>query len=793
MKLRRATTSAARSARQSAATPKSRGARRLRRPRLGEVIVVLAIVGLAAGTAGGLARVRVQTGIDSFLPSHDSSVTNLNTLAEAFGGDPVVVLMESKEPKTLIQGQSLLSLVELEGKLSQLPDVGVVYGPGTILNQIASQTQDLLAELSGRRDAEQVQAEAEAKAKGEPAAAVTVAGKAALDAFDARYGPLIVQGLPAGLPTLSNSTFAESVIFSGLPQPRAQWRFVVPSASSVAILVRPRQGLGAGASERLVAAVRSAVSAAHIATSRTTISGTPALVAALSHDAALELPVLGAVGIVAVAACFLLVPWTRRRRRLLPLASTVAAIAITLSIYGWLNRPLSLGVAAFLPVLLGIGSYYPTYFALHASRRTVFAVALGTAASFSTLVLSPLPFVRDLGITLALGVVLSASVGAAAAGFPGAVVPDQAPAATLPSSGGGERRGARVLLAVVGAAAIAGWALLPGLSMQPNFEHYAAGLPALSAAEHVEKAVGSSGELDISLSGPNVLSVPAYRWMLAAQNGAISTYGGQLHPVVSPPTLLNFLGADPTATQIAAGDRFVPAYLMGAAVLPDHTRAVLSFGVNLTHLTEVQHLISGLRASLPPPPQGFQVQVAGLPVVAARGVSLVSHERLVANVLGIAAATAVLSLMLKRRSDALRACAAATIATGLGLFLLWLCDVGLSPMTIALGALTAAVACEFTVMLAEARRRGQASLRASVLLALATSVVGYLSLTASRLTEIREFGLLLAAAVLLAFLSALTVVRSTCPAPAQTKASLPETNRRPKPTGDGRLLLEEAR
>jgi hypothetical protein len=725
-------------------------------------------------------------------------VTNLNTLAEAFGGDPVVVLMESKKPKTLIQGQSLLSLVKLEGKLSQLPDVGVVYGPGTILNQIASQTQDLLAELSGRRDAEQVQAEAVAKSKGEPAADVTAAGKAALDAFDARYGPLIVQALPAGLPTLSNAAFAESVIFSGLPQPRAQWRFVVPSASSVTILVRPRQGIDAGASERLVAAIRATVSAAHITTSRTTISGTPALVAALSHDAAIELPILGAVGIVSVAACFLFVPWTRRRRRLVPLASTLVAIAITLSIYGWLDRPLSLGVAAFLPVLLGIGSYYPTYFALRASRRTVLAVALGTAASFATLALSPLPFVRNLGITLALGVILSASVGAATAGLQRTadtepVVAPMPPRSNRTLDSARRRRGGYTLLAVVGAAAIVGWALLPGLSMQTNFQRYAAGLPALSAAEHVEKAVGSSGELDITLNGPNVLSVAAYRWMLAAQNGAITTYGGELHPVVSAPTLLSFLGVDPTATEIAAGDRFVPAYLMGAAVLPDHTRAILSFGVDLADLTGVQHLVAGLRASLPPVPQGFQVQVAGLPVVAARGVSLVSHERLLANVLGIAAATAILSLLLKRRSDALRAGAAATIATGLGLFLLWACDVGLSPMTIALGALTAAVACEFTVMLAEARRRGQTSLRASVLLALATSVVGYLSLVASRITEIREFGVLLAGAVLLAFLSAFTVVRATCPCPTPMKPSLLAATLRPKPTGDGRLLLEEAR
>lgn len=732
------------------------------RVRLAGLAVVAVLLALA--TAGGLSRVRVQTGIESFLPSSDASLTQLNTLARAFGGEPVVVLLESEKPKQLLDQDNLFKLLALEGKLSSLPDVAAVYGPATVLNQIAGQTQNLLAELTGRRDALEAQAVAEAKQRGASEAEARAAGKRAVRGFDQRYGALIVQGLPAGLPTLRNASFVDSVIFSGQPKPRAQWRFVVPNGSAVAVLVRPRQGLDAAAAERLVKAVRKTVSDAKLPAKRTTVSGAPTLVAALSNQVSHEMPVLAAVGLTAVAAAFLLLPWTRRSRRLLPLATTLTAIAGTLAIYGWAGRTLSLGIVAFLPVLMGIGSFYPTYFARRASARVVGVIALGTAASFATLALSPLPFVRDLGLTLALGVVLSCLIGWAVSTLrPPAAEEEQTPKVLARAAAPSANRHKLFLVAcAVGALfAVVGWSVLPGMRLQTDFVKYSAGLDALGNAQHVQKVLGTSGEMDIVLTGPDVTTPAAYKWMRQAQNTAIAQYGDRMRPVVSVPTLLDFLGSNPTAEQIDAGMRFVPEYLMSATVIPDHSTAILSFGVDIADLGAVQDVIDGLREKLAAAPAGYEYEIAGLPVVAARGAKLISDDRYLTNVLGIAAATVVLLIGLRRRADALRAGTTALMATGIGLFLLWAADVALSPITAALGALTAAVAAEFTVMLSEANR-ARAALQVSVLLAVATSALGYLSLTASQLAAIREFGILLAGAVIVAFLCALAVVRLTC-------------------------------
>lgn len=731
---------------------------------------VLGVLLALAVVVGGLARSTVQTGLDSFLPSGDPALAQLDTVAQAFGGDPIVVLLESAQPRELLGEKAVPTLVGLEGELSQLPDVGAVYGPGTVLNQLTGRTQDLLAELFGRRDADAEQAYRAAKAAGASDADANAARSKSLDQFNSRYGALLVQGMPSGLPTLRNSAFVNRVVFGDGIGPKSQWRFVVPSENSVAILVRPREGTDAAALTRLVGEVRASVAQAQLPTSKVTISGVPTVVSALSDQVAKEGPLLGGVALLAVGGCFLLVPWTRRSRRLLPLATTVTAIAVTCSIFGWLGRPLSIGVVAFLSVVLGIGCYYPTYFAVRARTRTVLTVACATASAFATLTLSPLPLVRDLGLTLSMGVLLAALFGVLARRWiieAGDLESAEAPAgsedaadlATPTLREMADRRGP--VLAFLAAVMIAGvgWAMLPTLPLQTDVQGFAAGLPALDDAQHVEQLIGSSGEIDIALTGDNVLSADAVTWMDQVEKQVITEHGDQMRRVISLPMLLSFLGDQPTSDQVEAAMRLLPPYLTEATV--DRTRqiGILSFGVKLDDLAATQSLRDDLLNTLPPAPDGYHATVTGLPIVAVRGQELVSHDRLRSNLLGVFAASFVLALGLGRRSDALRAMVSALLATGGGLFVLWLTGTPLSPITVALGSLTAAVGCEFTVLLTEAGRRRNPALRRAVLLVTLASALGYAVLVVSGIAVVREFGVLLAGAVVLALLSSLCVVR----------------------------------
>lgn len=728
--------------------------------RRGILMTMTAALAVAFAVAG-LAQVTIETSLGSFLPVSDPSVAQLDQMEQSFGGDPIVVLLESSQPGQLLDSQNLSPELRLEGTLAKLPNVATVYGPGTALNQIAGQAQNLLAELVGRRDAAQALAVAQAKKAGDSAAQARAAGQRAVSQFDDRYGPLLVQAMPTGLPTLSNPRFVNSVIYDSGGGVKPQWHFIVPSPNAVAILVRPREGMDATATHNLVASIRRLAGHTGISAQRVTVSGVPVVASSIGDAVTGEIPLLGGLAIAAVGACFLLIPWARWRRRLLPLCTTLIAIASTLAVFGWTGQPLSLGVVAFLSVLLGVGSYYPTYFAQGARTRTVLTVVAASAASFATLLLSPLPFVRELGMTLSVGVVLSALIGM---GLTRRFAPeaDQARAVS-PQARPPRRPGWTAAAAAAVVAAGLGWWALPGLPLQTNVESFAVGLPAMSQARHVENVVGSSGETDVVLTGPDVTSAAAFKWMYQAQNIIISDFGNQMRPAISLPTLLTFLGNDPTSEQVSAGTGLLPPYLSSAVVRGDHRMALMDFGVRMDNLSALGSLRSSVLRSLPPAPPGYRVSLTGLPMVAVRGQALVSGSRVLASVLGILAASAVLAIGLRRRTDALRAAATAAVATGLGLFALWVTGTALSDITVALGPLTAAVGCEFTVLLSESARSGNRLLRRSVLLATATSAAGYLVLTASSLAAIRQFGVLLAAAVVLAMGSAFLVVRLTAP------------------------------
>lgn len=754
--------------------------RRHRRRVATGVLVVLVLV----ATVGGLARVRIDTGIGSFLPAGDPALAALEEKAARFGGDPVVVLLQSPRPRGLLTGEQVLKLVGLEGELAGLRDVTEVYGPGTALNQIAGAAQDLLLRVGGARDAVRNAGEQHARNRGADGEEVAAAGRAATAELDRRYGALFVGALPAGLPTLRNPRFVESVLFDEGGAPRPQWKIVVPEPDTVAILVRPREGLDQAGAAALVAAVRATVDAAGLETARVTVTGVPAVTAALTERARQEAPLLGALGVAAVAGLFLAVPWTARRRsRLRPLAAALGGTAVTLAAFGWLGRPLSLGVVAFLPILLGIGSDFPLYLAQPTQRRRVLAAALAGAAGFASLALSPLPFVGELGLALAAGVLATVGVALLLRRWFDVAEPAAAPSPARPARAGRPARLAVGAVAVVVAAL--GWAALPQLSVEARPEQLARGLPALADAQHAERVLGSAGELSVVLRGGDVLTPEALAWARAAELALAGGYGDRLHPVTTFASLLQFLGPQPSAEQIRAAVELVPRYLTSAVVTPDHTAALLVYGVELTDLAQQRDLLAGIRAALPPPPPGLSVDVVGLPVAAVRGYEAVSSGRLATNLAGFAAAGLVLVVVLRQRADAGRAVLTVALATGWVLALTWLVAGALNPLTVVVGSLTTAVGCEFAVMLADAHRHGRAWLWRSVVLAAAAAAAGYLVLVASELAVLREFGLLLAAGVVLSCLAAVTVVRLLWPPAVEPMIVAEPTPARAAPAGAG--------
>ncbi len=727
-----------------------------RRWYLGAALIALLLVGL------GLGRVELDTDTDTFLPTGDPTVRALDAKARSFGGDPVIVLLESAGPHELLKEEQLTKLVALEGRLGRLGDVAAVYGPGTVLNQLAGAAQDMLAQISGRRDGLRNEAVVAARKDGASRTEAEAAGRNAVVAFDERYGSLLVSGLPAGLPTLRNPRFVETVMYGGGSATRSEWRFVVPADDTVAIIVRPRENLDQHATADLVEDVRSAVNDSGLRTERTIVTGAPALTAGLASRANDELPALGALAVGLVGLVYLVLPWTRRRSRLRPLAAALMGTAATLSVFGWLGRPLSLGVVAILPILLGIGSDFPVYLSRAGRQRRALVAAVAAAAAFASLAVSPLPFVSELGLGLALGIAFTAVAALVLRRLLGPVAPPAAAIVPSPEVAGAVPSWARVAAgSLAGGVAVLGWVVLPGLPVQAQPDELAQGLPELADSEYAESVLGSSGEVNILVRGQDLARPEVLAWLRHVEERVVRELGNRAHPVISTARLFRFLGENPTPAQVEAALSLMPSYLTSAVLRTDRTEAVLVLGVEFSDVADLGRLLESLDEITSAPPPGTDVEVVGLPVSAARGLDLVSEGRLWINVAGIVGAALVLLIGLRSARDTLAAVATVLVATGWLTLVVWATAGALSPLTVAIGSLVTATGVEFAVMLS-ARERGLKGLLTVGTAALA-GTVGYLVLALSQLAVLREFGLLLACGVACSFLAALVVTRIVLP------------------------------
>ena len=726
------------------------------------IATALLLCRAVAGVVGGLAQIRIDTSAASFLPMSDATQRATTEVARSFGGDPIVVLMETKQREQLLQGTQLDRLVGLEGTLSKLPNVAVVYGPGTLLNQIAGQGQDFLATISGARDALSIKVTAEAKAAGQSPAHVSRTVAAALHAFDLRYVSLLVEALPVGLPTLANPNFAHNLVFDTSGTVRPSWRFLVPAPDAVALIVRPREQLNQTSTDALVTSIRATVTKAGLPVSRITVTGSPVIAAGLGAQVRKELPTVAALALALVAVCYLSVPWlSRRRRRAVPVLVTLSATAIALALFGWASQPLSLGVVAFLPILLGTGSDFPAYLTRGVDRRTVLVTALAAAIGFGALAISPVPFVRQLGIALAVGVVLAAGLGALAARL--LKVQSVSAEIELDTSTPARADVRWRRYAALGAASLiaaTGWVLLPHLRIEADPMNLARGAAVLADAQHAEDVLGTSGEIDLFVQGDALMTPPVLSWMRQVESTLTGEFGHQVRQVLSPASVFKFLGANPTQGQINAGLAQIPAYLRAASLTSDGQQAVFSMGVVGNDVGQQESIISTIMRAIPAPPAGVQVHMAGIPAITGRAYETVSSDRYPAALGGVVAAGLVLLIGLRRRRDAGRAVAAALLSAGFGLFGAFVFGVGLTPLTVALGSLATATACEFTVLLGSSS--GSHGVRRAVWVAASAATCGYLSLTMSDLSVMRSFGLFLAATVVLS-LAAAALVRYALP------------------------------
>jgi hydrophobe/amphiphile efflux-3 (HAE3) family protein len=465
-----------------------------------------------------------------------------------------------------------------------------------------------------------------------------------------------------------------------------------------------------------------------------------------------------------------------------------------------------------------------------AGGPTIATACLATAAGFLALQLSPIPMVRTFGLLLIVGVALALLL-AFTAGFAalalrpsggwrwGGGPPRRGGASSAEHRGGNpsdrtpppERTGITAwardwtlwaalehplrVLGVGLALAIVGWGVGTQIRTVTDIRELAPqSLSAVRDLNELQEATGVSGELDVSVEAPDLTDPATVAWMadfkqrVLRANGFAGENPSCLEADICPgPALSDFLtrgggeltseGIDETLAALS------PYALRQVAPLDPETgrvgrEALLSFGIRAQSLEEQQALIDRVRAEIGEPgapdgpPQGVEVQLAGLPVLAAESASDLSASRYWLTLAGLLAVALALLAVYRSARRALLPLVPTVLATGWASLILWLTGIPLNPMSAALGALTIAIATEFGVILAgrfyeergggcdteEALRRAYRRTGAAVLASGATAVAGFAVLVASDIQMLRDFGLVTVVDLTVALLGVMVVL-----------------------------------
>jgi hydrophobe/amphiphile efflux-3 (HAE3) family protein len=444
---------------------------------------------------------------------------------------------------------------------------------------------------------------------------------------------------------------------------------------------------------------------------------------------------------------------------------------------------------------------------------TIATACLATGAGFLALQLSPVPMVRSFGLLLVAGIAigfgLALTVGFAALGLRSGTERGGAPplagffAAGFPALAewsvrktgrrahpghplvpserllGLALKRPRRVLAVGAALAVIGWGLGTQIGTVSDIRSLAPqSLREVRDLNQVQEATGVSGQLQVAVEAPDLSDPATIRWMadfkqrVLRENGFTDPRPSCLKAEICPgPALSDFLISGKGEEQLTRQDvratlRELPSYSLEqlapvnpATGLPGHL-ALLSFGIRAQSLEDQQALIDRVRSEVGEPgapggpPEGVKVRFAGLPVIAAAAASDLSGSRYWLTLAGLAAVALVLLLAYRSFKRALVPLVPVVLATGWSALVLWLSQIPLNPMSAALGALTIAIATEFSVILAarfreergegvgvpEAIRAAYARTGPAVFASAVTVIAGFAVLITSNVPMLRDFG-----------------------------------------------------
>ena len=566
------------------------------------------------------------------------------------------------------------------------------------------------------------------------------------------------------------------------------------------------------------------------------VSGVPAVVEGLASALQTELLVLLAVAVALMALTLLAIlsPPLRLLPLGVALAASALTFGLLALLGGSLTMasvavlPVLIGLAVDYAIQFQARfaeaqteGAPPARAAVAAARRggpVIGAACIATAAGFAALVLSPIPMVRSFGVLLIAGIALAFAV-AATAGFAAlALASWRGPAAPRSARDWGPKTaevarrwaGARPRLRAAGKAtlavaiarpgrvlgaavvlAVCGWVAGTKTEVVSDIRDLApSSLQALEDVNDLQEETGVSGEVNAVVRSDDLADPAVTNWIGDFQARVLEDAGyagpnpscedARLCPAISLTDLFTGGTRITSEQQVRALVATIPPYFSQAVVTRDPAGGIgdtanIAFGIRVQPLDDQQELIDRIRSQIDAeggPPAGTEVELAGLPVIAAQANEDLADSRYWLPLAGLAAVALALLAVYRSLRRALVPLIPIVLATGWSALVVAAIDVPLNPMSATLGALVIAIATEFSVLLSaryehergrgltvgEALRVTYSSTGTAVLASGVTALAGFAALAATDIRMLRDFGLVTVADLAVALVGVMLVL-----------------------------------
>jgi hydrophobe/amphiphile efflux-3 (HAE3) family protein len=770
--------------------------------------IIIAVL-LSAAAVPGITLLKTDTGFNA-LVSPDSKIAQDDARYQAqFGGEPITVLLTG-QLEDVFSTVNLAAIAEFEQEISSDGRYRAISSPLTLLRMARQEAEQASQTLQEQLALAQEQAAAEAK---QAAAAMGLgefeqeqaAEKARADVLE-RFQSQLEQMQQMGEPSLENPAFIKSVLYDTSGEISPTMQPFVPDDTHTLIIVTPQGNMSDEEALQATRDVESFFAANTLANVGATVISSSKLVDAISSSMGNNIKVL--LGLSVLVMIIILVCMFRVRWRLLSLLMVGISALWTFGLMGYIAVPMTMATMAVLPILIGLGIDFSIQFhnryqeevtrrknvaeAVITSISSMFPVVgialLATIIGFITLYISEVPMIRDFGMVLAIGIVISYIVALFLLHSVVYLGDRKTPMERLKKAASeASGRIERVLLRlgklainhtlwifiVAVAFAVGGGIVDHWLPTNTDYEELMPqDTPELKALRELREIVGTGGTIQFMVEADDVTSPEVLGWLKEYQDEALQSHP-ELISIDSPATLVSQAtgGVIPDRQQIDAILASTPASYLEQVLSGDHGTASVSFSIRYISFEEIHNLLQQMQAEATPP-AGVRISPVGSLVLGSSTIDAVVGSRLTMNLICLGAVFIILLLVYRRIGSTVFTIIPVGAVIAWSSLDMYIIGIPLNPLTAVLGVLVIGICTEFMVLLMgrydEEKRLGLppedamvtaiSKIGRAIVTTALTTLGGFGVLIASNFVMIRDFGIATVVGVFLCLVITLTVM-----------------------------------